>query len=272
MRTQRRIFHQKSIRKIRAWAVAHFFVSPKNFMGRRFFFDRSESRHLSLVLRKRPGDTIRVFNGEGIVQNARLLEVSNPERVTGELLDSHAAPGRSSLRPEKIKTLDVYPAVLKGPRFDWMLEKLTELAVNAIHPILTERTVVRLKPQESASKIRRWEKIILSAAKQCGRKNFAKVYPPVNFQEAVSSLPKDYLNLILWESEEKKSISETLDEKTKKCNSGVCVNLLVGPEGGLTVKEAELAARSGVLPVHLGENILRAETAAIAGAAYILLS
>lgn len=251
--------------------MAHFFVSPKNFKGGRFVFDPAESRHLARALRKKAGDSVQVFNGEGIVQTAVLLDVSDPERVTGELTDLEIPSSRSRLESKKIAKISVYPAVLKGPRFDWLIEKLTELSTDSIHPILTERTVVRLKPQDLGAKTRRWEKIALAAAKQCGRKRFAKVYPPMAFEEAVASLPKDDLNLVLWESEEKKSISEAVEEKTLNQKTGIRVNLLAGPEGGFTVREAGLAKDMGMIPVHLGENILRAETAAIAAASFLKL-
>ena len=77
---------------------------------------------------------------------------------------------------------------------------------------------------------------------------------------------------MLWEGEEKKPLSRALAEKIADPSSVIPINLFVGPEGGLTVREAEFALRAGVEPAHLGESILRAETAAIAGASYILLS
>lgn len=251
--------------------MAHFFVSPKNFKGGRFVFDPAESRHLARALRKKAGDSVQVFNGEGIVRTAVLLDVSDPERVTGELTDLETPSSRSRLESKKIVKVSVYPAILKGPRFDWLIEKLTELTADSIHPILTERAVVRLKPQDLSSKARRWEKIALEAAKQCGRKSFAKVYPPQPFEEAAASLPKDDLNLVLWESEEKKSISEAVEEKVRNQKAGIRVNLLVGPEGGFTVREAAFAQAQGAVPVHLGEHILRSETAAIAAASYLKL-
>jgi 16S rRNA (uracil1498-N3)-methyltransferase len=128
-----------------------------------------------------------------------------------------------------------------------------------------------LKPQDLGAKTRRWEKIALAAAKQCGRKSFAKVYPPRTFEEAVASLPKDDLNLILWESEEKKSRSEAVEEKIRNQHAGIRVNLLAGPEGGLSMREAGMARDMGMVPVHLGEHILRSETAAIAAASFLKL-
>ena len=250
--------------------MPHFFVSPRNFKGRRFVFDPAESRHLSKVLRKKAGDSVQVFNGEGIVQAAVLLDISNPERVAGELTDEPLLD-RAHLEPKKVISVSVYPAVLKGPRFDWLIEKLTELSVDSIHPILTERTVVCLKPQDFESKIRRWEKIALAAAKQCGRKNFAKIYPPRKFEDTLASLPKNDLNILLWESEENQSLSEALEEKVRNKNAGIRVNFWVGPEGGLSMREAGLAQESGMVSVHLGEHILRSETAALAAASFLLI-
>ncbi len=248
--------------------MAHFFVPPQNFRGQEFFFDPSESRHLSKSLRKKSGDVIRVFNGEGIVQDARILDAGDPDRVTAELIQTSDSPARS-LPPQNSRKINLYPALIKGPRFDWMLEKLTELSVDEIHPVTTARTVIHIKSEEKTAKAARWEKIIMAAAKQCGRKNFAKIHEPISFENAVRALSKNQKNLILWEGEERISLAEALHEEGK---SAADINLFIGPEGGFSVEESQIAVREGLIPVHLGENILRAETAAIAGAAFLLLS
>ena len=251
--------------------MPHFFVPPKNRKGFFFFFDADESNHLVKILRKKSGDVIQIFDGEGRVQSAKILDCSNPARVSGQILEVPGAGGDHAPPPEI--SLEIYPALLKGERFEWMLEKLTELGVSSIHPVMTERTLIRLKPNQAGPKKRRWEKIVLSAAKQSGRADLPAVFPPVPFADVQRSSPPCDLNLFLWESEEKTTLSEVLKkwEESKPSKNSYTVRLFTGPEGGYTMKEAMFAKRSGAVWVLLGENILRAETASIAAASRILL-
>lgn len=249
--------------------MAHFFVPPKNFRDKKFFFDPSESHHLSKVLRKKPGDSIRIFNGQGLIGDARILEILNESKVTGEILDQAAPAGRSAISTSRAE-IRVFTAILKGPRFDWLIEKLTELGAQSIHPLLTERTVVKISAAQAASKIKRWEKIALSAAKQCGRRELPRVHPPAHFADAVRNVASNDVNIMLWESEDQSSLAEVFQKKRASLPKAP-VNLFIGPEGGLTVLEAQTAIEAGISAAHLGENILRAETAAIAATAALLL-
>ena len=251
--------------------MPHFFVPPQNRKGLSFHFGPEESNHLVKVLRKKDGDVVEIFDGEGGVWSASLLDCSNPARVKGRVLEN-ASPPQSKLTLPSI-SLEIYPALLKGERFDWMLEKLTEIGVSAIHPVVTERTLVILEPGRIATRTERWKKIALSAAKQCGRADLPQVFPPIPFQEARKPSASCDLDLFLWESEEKTSLSEALKkwEASRPSKNSYSVRLFAGPEGGYTMKEAGIAKQSGAAWVLLGENILRAETASIAAASRILL-
>jgi len=250
--------------------VPHFFVPPGNKSGLFFSFDPSESRHLSKVLRKKAGDLVVIFDGQGGVQKARILNVSNPLKVTGEILDS---PGSPESAPRPCQTLEIFPALIKGPRFEWLIEKLTELGVASIHPVLTERTLVRLQPDQAEKKLNRWKKIALAASKQSGRSDVPTFLPPVPLEEALTAQKGDALDLMLWEGEEITTLSQTLLKfrETRRSRGNFSVRLFVGPEGGLTIQEVEKAKKNGVRTVNIGPNILRAETAALASAAVVML-
>ena len=267
--------------------MPHFFVPPKNQKGLFFFFDKSESRHISRALRKKSGELVSIFDGQGKVQKAKILDVSNPSKVTGEIVGNPPDSGSVS-KPRRI--LKIYPALIKGPRFEWMIEKLTEMGVSSIHPIVTERTIVRIRSEQSESKLKRWKKIVLAASKQSGRSDIPAVFEPVSFDQAVASdralseeVPhpwcykgaaqnKETLGLMLWEGEENLTLSQALSKfaETRPKTEGFSIRLFVGPEGGLAIPEAEKAKANGILTVGLGQNILRAETAAIASAAVVL--
>ena len=267
--------------------MPHFFVPPKNQKGRSFFFDESESRHISRALRKKSGEFVSIFDGQGGVQRAKILDVSNASRVTGEIVGDSSDPD-SAPKPKRI--LKIYPALIKGPRFEWMIEKLTEMGVASIHPTVTERTVVRIKSEQSESKLKRWKKIALAASKQSGRSDIPDILAPVSFDQAVNSdralseeVPhpwcykgaaqnKETLDLLLWEGEENLTLSQALSKFTESHpkSENFSIRLFFGPEGGLTIPEVEKAKGHGILTVGLGQNILRAETAAIASAAIVL--
>lgn len=259
--------------------MPQFFVPRKNIRGLFFTFEESESYHLARVLRKKKGEIVQIFDGEGTVLAAKIIDCSDDRNVKGEILTDQRTVSPTS-KPSG-QSLAIYPAILKVVRFEWMLEKVTELGVNSIHPVFTQRTLVQIRSQQIDSKLKRWEKILLVSAKQCGRIELPKISAPIHFQQAIRNTNKNDLNLILWEGEEKNSLSyewRKFKEKERVSNTSKeparilpTINLFIGPEGGFTIEEATAAKIAGIVPVRLGENILRAETATIAAVSQILL-
>lgn len=243
--------------------MPQFFVPRKNLRGTFFVFPPSESWHLAKVLRKKPGDFVQIFDGEGLIASAQITDLSDPNAVKAKWFPQKGtcALGQGGL-------LHLYPALIRNECFEWMLEKVTELGVSSIHPLFTERTIVKIPPARRQMKVKRWEKILLSAAKQCGRENLPQLVPPLDFKEAIRQCENYAIHLILWEGEEKKSLSDFL----ATCHLPLtAVDLFVGPEGGFTIEEVECAKKAGFQSVRLGKNILRAETAAIAAISLLLL-
>ncbi len=241
--------------------MPQFYVPAKNRSGNALYFEPEESHHLSRVLKKQSGDVVQVFDGEGWVAPVRITGTFNAQRVEAVVL-------AEKILLKSPLTLALYPALIKGERFDWLLEKATELGVDSIHPMFTERTVVRVEGANLESKLERWQKIILAAAKQCGRQNLPKLHAPLPFAQCAQTLAPDRTHFILWETEELKRLSTqfNLNPKMTHCS------LFIGPEGGFTLREAQLAASCGAVAVRLGESILRAETAALVGASYLLMA
>jgi 16S rRNA (uracil1498-N3)-methyltransferase len=289
--------------------LPQFFVPRKNIHPPFFELDESESYHLIRVLRKKEGDPIRIFDGEGSIYFAQITDCSDPKKLKGRIQHKWSQAVQKGMTPPNpmgFETQDLrppapaisvhlYPALLKGPRFEWMLEKVTELGVASIHPIWTERTLITIH-HKIQSKVNRWEKLILSAAKQCGAETLPKIFDPVSFKEAIQSsrvpqssptastpspqaspyqektnpTEKREYAFILWEREEKKIFSEIL-RPLKSKQQPIHIHLFFGPEGGLTLKEIEMAKASGIESMSLGQNILRAETAVIAATSLTLL-
>ncbi len=249
--------------------MPHFFVPPKNILGKHFFFDPPESRHLSKVLRKKEGDSIQIFDGEGSTYFAKIIDFSNPECIQGEI----SQPNTRSHNPQGEAVIKLYPALYKGTHFEWMLQKVTELGVHAIQPMITERTIISIKTEKSASRLERWQKIILAASKQSGRSKLPEIVAPIKFENAVRIIPPNELKIIPWECESETHLSKVINGlRNQPGRFGIAtIHIFIGPEGGFTLKEIDLAREAKFTTVRLTQNILRAETAAIAAVSYFLL-
>ncbi|MBI2118083.1 MAG: 16S rRNA (uracil(1498)-N(3))-methyltransferase [Elusimicrobia bacterium] len=269
--------------------MPQFFVPKKNIQSNSFFFEPSESHHIARVLRKKTGDLIQIFDGKGWVGSARITETSNSNKVIGELLPSFKNDCSDPAFEKNYScfSLHLYPALIQNSNFEWMIQKVTEIGVDSIQPILTERTQIHFSPEKSKAKITRWEKIILSAAKQSGRKTLPDISTPLSLKEALKKIKKNEpphpqeeiqvpikenrhdLKIILWEGEEKISLSKVLHQTQSFQKSKI--HVFIGPEGGFTIEEIHETKEHGVLAVTIGNNILRAETASLAASSFILL-
>ena len=161
--------------------------------------------------------------------------------------------------------------LLKSARFEWILEKGTELGVSTFVPTICRRSLSGLEDAGSA-KLQRWQRIIQEATEQCGRARRPELLAIRSLSQALATLPVDSLGLIPWEEERDVSLSGAL-QALRVAQSGDMVRtvvLFIGPEGGLTSEEIELAKQHGVRSVSLGPRILRAETAALSAVANVM--
>lgn len=214
-----------------------FFLPAGSVSGDRFHLTGHEATHVTRVLRHKEGDVLLFFDGKGGRWEGTIAEVHDDGSIYGTLKPL-AAAARPAFR------LHLYPALIKGNRWDWLLEKAVELGVDSIHPVVTRRTVAR--PE---GKPERWERLVVAAAKQCERSTLPAVAAPAPLAEALASAPG--LKLMAWEGRPDAPLPSLPDE----------VSLFVGPEGGFTREEAE---GSGAVLFGLGPLVLRAETAVLA--------
>ncbi|MBI5244013.1 MAG: 16S rRNA (uracil(1498)-N(3))-methyltransferase [Elusimicrobia bacterium] len=246
--------------------MPQFLVAPTDIRGERFVLRGPEAFHVSRVMRCREGQSIEIFDGKGgrysgVIE--RILEDGTVEgKVTGIL---HAPQGIAKV------ALNLYLGMLKASRWDWALEKATEVGVSAVIPVLTPRIVVQLREEGIPKKLERWKKILVAAAKQCGRADVPELREPAHFRDAVLDASRSGLTLVGWAKPAGASVSlhETLI-KARQHKGSMTVNLFVGPEGGFTDEEAELAEMEGARLFHLGSSTLRGETAAVVAAAIVL--
>ena len=239
-----------------------FFVPPETLTAAEIELDGPLSRRLRSVLRMRRGDIVVLLDGRGYEYEAVL------EDVDGASVRARVRERRPGL-PEPPVDVVLYQSVIKGDRFDWVLEKGTELGVTRFVPLIVERSVVR--PQSGVSaRGERWQRIVTEAAEQCGRSRLPVVAPVTEFDEALAFAAG--LCLLPWEEERSLGLRTVLRQEMPSLQAGErpIVSLFVGPEGGFTEKEVESARSRGVRVVSLGRRILRSETAGIASVAAVL--
>lgn len=205
------------------------------------------------VLRLKEGARINVFDGHGNEAEAVIEKI---ERT------------RAQVRVERVLKIEKKPpfitlavSLIKANRMDFLLEKSCELGVDEILPVIFERTVVKIGEKEWKSKRARWEKILISAAKQSKRADLPKIYEPIKLENIKDLFePSDVLLLC----EKGGALLEALDLSNAKR-----IFIIVGPEGGLSEREKDFLVRLGAKCVALGANVLRTETACVAALSII---
>jgi len=215
-----------------------------------------EARHARGVLRLQPGDEVYVFDGAGKEFRCAVREFSRDSAVLDVLEEVEPA------RPESPLKLTLAIALLKGEKFDLVVQKATELGASRIVPVTTSRADVRLRNGDDAQrKVTRWRRIAIEAAKQSGRARLMGIEDPAEFK-ALIDRPAEEAELRLMFAERN---GTSLAEAARNPLSGFPkVFALTGPEGGWADEEIELAREAGWQIVTLGGRTLRAETAAIA--------
>ena len=233
--------------------MEYFYTPPQLIAAHELTIDGDEFVHLTHVMRKRTGDTIRVVNGAGTAYDVTIAEVS--KRIARcEITATHVRLNEPAIDI----TLGV--AILKNAsKFDFLVEKVTELGVNTIVPLLTERTI------PLHAKTDRWQKLALAAMKQSGRCVLPQVRSLVGFKDFIASTSPAAMKIIPHEKE-MQTLASTLGR-----DGASTIVLCIGPEGGFSEQEITLAREKGFRPASLGPTRLRTETAAIVSAGIILL-
>ncbi|HLZ56160.1 MAG TPA: 16S rRNA (uracil(1498)-N(3))-methyltransferase [Ktedonosporobacter sp.] len=200
-----------------------------------------------------------------------------------ELLCTVAKSGRAGVEVEIVERragkrespvrIILCQGLLKSARFEWILEKGTELGVATFAPILCRRSTSGLE-EAGPAKLQRWQRIIQEAAEQCGRARLPELLPIRPLKQALNDLPAGALALIPWEEEHGQSLraalKASLASNPEPAAQPITVVLFIGPEGGLLAEEVQLAQNHGGQAVTLGPRILRAETAALAAVANVM--
>ena len=218
--------------------------------------DIQQIHYIRDVLRFNEGDEVVIFTGSGDESRAVIQKISPlgiELRITG----------RKSRKSMKMH-FTVACAIPKKSKFDDIVDKLTQLGVERIIPLKTERMIVRLDKEKADARLVRWQKIALSASQQSKRNILPVVDKITDIREVIADSGGFDLKLITTLIGKRKTIKQALG--SAKFNN---ILVMIGPEGDFNGKETALAKRNGFIPVSLGEFVLRVETAALTAASII---
>ena len=229
-----------------------FFVEGEPLKSGERLVTGKRAHHLTRVLRLGAGEPVVLFDGRGKEFPAEILEVGR-QHIRFKVSSGNRVDRESPLN------LMLALGLPRPSIMDLLVQKGTELGVNEIVPLQTERAQGWLAGEKGRSKIKRWERIAQEAARQSGRNVVPRIWPLTDYPQLLKKSESKEIKLFCWEGEKKGNLRQALELRSGARQA--CV--LIGPEGGFSDKEAEEAASAGFQSVALGGRILRTETAAI---------
>lgn len=224
------------------------FIEQQAELNQKVLFTREQAHHLATVLRMKSGEIIRLVDQKGRIF---LVELN----FTGKQVIGHCFE-EVLTSAERSCEVTLLMGLIKKDKWDFCLQKSTELGVKRIVPFESRRTIVKSKEEKADKKIQRWNKLVLEAAQQCKRDQVPEVLAPIALKEAAAF--RSAVNLVAYES---------LAYPSKKVREALIphqsVTIVIGPEGGFDEEEIVMLEEAGFVSVTLGKRILRAETAAL---------
>lgn len=241
--------------------MPRLFIYEKLEVGDEIVVSGEEAHHIIRVLRLGHGDLVSISDGKseesvGVISEVDTRSTKIKIRVLYKNKFEETKP-----------TITLLQGLPKGEKFDWIIQKCTEIGVSRIVPIITQRTVVNIAPAKLEHRMMRWKKIAEEAAKQSMRMDIPEIVELLTFDEALKEIDRHHLSIIPWEQERDISLKKVLKDIDQSITK---VAVFIGPEGGFSPDEAEMARTHGAVPVSLGPRILRTETAAIAACSILM--
>lgn len=239
--------------------MSRFFIPPESITKDTAVITGQEAHHIIQVMRLKTGGCIRAFDGSGTSYQGRIKEITRGcVTITIESVQKN---------PQKATPpITLIQALPKKGKMEGIIEKCTELGIDRIIPVKTERTIVTLSAGKVSLWQQRWQRIALAAAKQCGRTTTPQISSLTDWTDILTRLEKFELKLIFCLDAKTQKIQDILREKKGGIKNAA---FLIGPEGDFTPQEINQAINKGCLPVSLGELVLKVDTAAIAALAMI---
>lgn len=227
--------------------MGRFYFPNLEITQDKFFIEGEEAHHITGVMRKNIGDRVEITNGEGLTCECELIAIKKFSVECSTI-------SRTIVKKKKPQFYFLIPVIKNPSRFEFMLEKLTELGVNQIIPFISEKSL------KVSDKHERWTKVLISAMKQSHEPFLPVLHSMINFDEGIDNLKRG--NSVIFHGDFE---GETLEHliSVKNIFSADSVYLIVGPEGDFSEREKETLSRLDSIPVKLSDNRLRSETAAI---------
>lgn len=236
-----------------------FFVKENQISNNKIEIVGDDVNHITNVLRMKQGEILKVCNQE--TGENYIAEIINAQKnsVTCEIQEKLEETAESNV------DITLYQGVPKFEKMELIIQKNTEVGVNAIVPVIMERTVVKLDEKQVSKKLERWQKIAEIAAKQSMRDKIPEIKNIIKINKISDSLKNEKFDTILvaYENEEKTMLKKELKKLENLKDKKYKIAIIIGPEGGISEREIEQLNNLGAKCVSLGRRILRTETAGI---------
>ncbi len=233
--------------------MPRFFISDEVLLSesptKSFIITGDDAHHISRSLRMRVGEALTLCDGCGTDYNCEIADISD-RQVTLNVLSEE----KNLTEPPYFAT--VYQALVKGDKFDTVIQKSVECGASKIVPLITSRCTVKFDPSDYKKKCDRYSRIAEEAAKQCGRGIVPKVELPMPFKNLAESVTEERTLLFCYEK------GNVPLREVIEASDGKNFDIIIGPEGGFSEEEANTLSSLGAKPVSLGPRILRTESAA----------
>jgi 16S rRNA (uracil1498-N3)-methyltransferase len=238
-----------------------FYAEAASLAGDRIEIGGALAHRLTRVLRMRAGDEAILFDGSGEDVRVRLDDVGD-RRIAAIAIERGPGPREPRVR------LHLYQSITKGERFEWLLEKATEIGVARVVPLVAARAVVR--PPAEGNRADRWRRIAVEAAEQCERSAIPEIGAPELFDDALRTAPGIVLLPYEEADDAAPSIHDVLNRRVDDVFALAEVSVFIGPEGGYEPAEIARAEEAGAEIVTLGDRVLRSETAGLVAATLVM--
>lgn len=230
-----------------------FFVEESQIQDTTITITGTDVNHIHHVLRLQKEDTIQVTS-----KQTHITYYCEIQKVTAEAVICHKI-AQQQANHELPFSITIYQGLPKADKMEWVIQKCTELGVDAFVPTILQNCVVKLDANQAHKKIQRWQKIAEVAAKQSGRDTIPQVQMPQTLQQVGENLAQYDACIVAYEKEEQVTLKQAL----RAIGEYNKIAIIIGPEGGLEEKEVQFLRQKGVKVITLGSRILRTETVAL---------
>lgn len=232
--------------------MARFFVCPSQIKNNHIIIEGEDVKHISKVLRLKNGNKIIICDGQGTDYECIINYME--KNIMARIISIYPS------KTEPMNKITLFQSLVKADKMDYIIQKAVELGINAIVPVITERTIVKIENQKKEhSKLTRWKKISEAAAKQSRRGIIPRISPIISLSDAFIKSQEMDCKVIAYENEKNNKLKNLLANY-----NGKSIAVFIGPEGGFEENEINLAKEYEVVPITLGTRILRTETAGLA--------